>query len=77
MTATQVLALSRARSLAATGEGRRIREAARLSLTEVAAAIGVERSTLHRWEIGDRRPRGDAAVRYVELLDDLREALPA
>lgn len=77
MTGNQVLALSRARSVARTGEARRIREAAQLSLAEVAAAIGVDTSTVHRWETGDRRPRGDAAVRFIELLDELREALPA
>lgn len=63
--------LARARRLAATGAARSIRQAASLSLPELAAEIGIGVSTLWRWEAGQRQPRGDAAERYADLLDRL------
>lgn len=60
--------LSEARSKAATGDARRIRERRYLSRAEVAEALGVTESTVFRWESGDRKPRGDAAVRYADFL---------
>jgi DNA-binding transcriptional regulator YiaG len=60
--------LSRLRSFLQTGEARRIRERAGLSLGEVARGLGVSPSTLHRWEGGKRSPRGEAALRYWQLL---------
>jgi transcriptional regulator with XRE-family HTH domain len=53
------------------GEAQRIRIDAGLSLREVADAVNVSVSALHRWEAGDRRPRGDAAIRYAHLLGEL------
>jgi DNA-binding transcriptional regulator YiaG len=63
--------LSRIRRLAESGAARAIRESAGLSLTEAAEGAGVHRITVHRWERGSRRPRGDAALRYLDLLEQL------
>ena len=65
------LKLARARRLTATGAARSIRQAARVSLTELASEIGVAVSTLWRWECGQRQPRGEPAERYADLLDQL------
>jgi len=70
MTATQLV---RVRDLAASGKARRIRVMARLSLAEMARDLGVSDVTLSRWERGLCRPRGDAAVAYGALLDQLLE----
>lgn len=60
--------LSRARSLARSGEARRIRERARLTVREVAKGIGVDPATVSRWERGMTVPRGDQAARWESLL---------
>jgi len=65
--------LLRARRCAADGSGRLLREAAHLSLRDVARAADINLSTLHRWETGERRPHGDAAIRYGRLLADLEQ----
>lgn len=72
---TTITHLSQARTLATSGEGRRIRQASQLSLTEVADAIGVTPATLARWERGLNRPRRAAALRWAAALADL--TLPA
>lgn len=69
------LKLAAVRALAADGSARAIRQQAGLSLSEVAAACGVDQSTVHRWESGKRAPRGDAAIRYGALLEALRRQL--
>lgn len=71
MNTLELHSLVRLRELAKRGDARRIRETARLSLSEIAAAIPVEVSTLARWEVGDRRPRGESALRWLEILDGL------
>jgi DNA-binding transcriptional regulator YiaG len=63
--------LIRIRHLAKTGVARTIRETAGLSLSEMASAAQVDKSTVWRWEHGQRRPKGDAAQRYLAVLDDL------
>ncbi|WP_406144126.1 helix-turn-helix domain-containing protein [Streptomyces anulatus] len=72
---TRILRLAEVRSAAVTGEARRLRRDARLSIGEVASACGVDQSTVWRWENGTRAPRGDRALRYGELLDALRDQL--
>jgi len=62
---SQLLAV---RQLAGSGEARRRRMAAGLSLSEVARPCGVEPSTVWRWETGKRRPRGQEAARYLGVL---------
>lgn len=73
MNTRQALQISAARSKAADGTARRIREAAGLKLWEVASVIGVDGPTLSRWERGQRRPWGPAAIAWVELLDRLEQ----
>ena len=64
--------LSRLRRLVATGAARAIREGAGLSLTELGHEASVDRTTIHRWERGRRRPRrGAGAARYLRALEEL------
>lgn len=71
----QVVKLSRIRELAANGTARAIREAAGISMREMAEEVGVGVSTLWRWEHageeGGRVPHGPPAVRYLDALDAL------
>ncbi len=72
---TSVERLVEARSLLASGEARRIRLAAGLSLEQMAIQVGVSVSAIYRWERGDRVPRGRAAIEYATLLLRLRDLL--
>lgn len=63
--------LAKAKRLAKTGAARMIRVNADLSLANIAESIGVSRTTIFRWERGDRVPHGAAAVRWVHVLDEL------
>ena len=66
--------LSRVRELAISGEARMIRENARLSTTDLARAVGVDKSLVSRWERGDRLPWASAAaLRYEAILVRLRK----
>lgn len=47
---------------------RDLRRQSALSLAEVGRALGVSHAAVHRWETGRRIPRGDLAVRYLDLL---------
>jgi DNA-binding transcriptional regulator YiaG len=72
MAQAQILRLVRVRAAASSGEARRLREAAQLSIGEVASVCGVDQSTVWRWERGARSPRGPAALKYGDLIDSLR-----
>jgi transcriptional regulator with XRE-family HTH domain len=72
---TELQQLVRGRRLAREGRGRFLREAAGLSLRELAAAIGVDVATLSRWEHGSSRPRTRAAMRWVEACDAIEHEL--
>lgn len=74
-TITHAVDLARLRAWTANGKARGIREAARLSRGDVARSLGVNETTVARWELGLRSPTGAAAVRYLELLDALRSEL--
>lgn len=51
---------------------RYLRERAGLSLEALGRAVGVEGSTVSRWERGTRVPRtGPALTKYIEALDRL------
>lgn len=63
--------LARVRRLAASGEARRIRQAANVSQSEIAAEIAVHEATVSQWENGKQCPRGAAALRYLEELEAL------
>lgn len=60
--------------MGASGEAKRIRLAARLSLAEVGEVVRVRESTIHRWETGKRGPHGEQALIYLALLDALDKA---
>jgi DNA-binding transcriptional regulator YiaG len=72
--AKDAVRLSEARRLAETGEARQIRLKSRLSTVHVARVCGVTHPTILRWERGQRRPSGDAALRYFDLLTALTKA---
>ncbi len=63
--------LALARALSASGRGRSIRIAARLSLTDVALSVGTDPASVFRWEMGRVVPRRDAAVRWARLMGEL------
>jgi transcriptional regulator with XRE-family HTH domain len=60
-------ALVIARRFSQEGLGREIRERARLSVRELAEIVGIDASTLSRWERGQTRPCGLAASRWTEV----------
>jgi len=72
---TSVKRLIEARTLLASGEARRIRLAAGLSLEKAAAEVGVSASAIYRWERGDRIPRSRGAVEYAARLLRLRDVM--
>ena len=69
-----LVVLTRTRALTESGLARSIRLGAGLSLTEVAQAVGVSISTVHRWENAERKPTREQAVRYGRLLMDVAGA---
>lgn len=77
MRTSDVLRLAAARTAAATGEARRLRQDAHLSLADVAATCDVDQATVHRWECGKRRPSLPAALRYAILLEGLQARDPS
>jgi len=60
--------ISAVRVLAANGEARAKRQELRLSLKEVAAVVGSSPSTVHRWEVGQSKPRATFALRWAKAL---------
>jgi transcriptional regulator with XRE-family HTH domain len=60
-------------SLPPAARQRELRLAAGFSIQEIAAAVGVDRATVSRWESGKREPRGDHLDRYVAVLKALEE----
>lgn len=47
---------------------RALRRKADLALVDVAGVLGVAPSSVCRWERGERIPRGEIAVAYLDLL---------
>lgn len=68
-----LLLLATARRQLEDGTARRIREAARLRRSEVAAAANVSVPALQRWETGAQSPRGEPALRYARVLAQLAQ----
>ena len=68
MAVSELIQLADVRSACASGAARALRLSAGLSLGEVAREIDVAVPTVFRWERNERRPRGEAALRYGELL---------
>jgi len=67
--------LARMRRMQQTGEARRLREQAGVSLRTMARAVGVRPSTLIRWEAGRMQPREPTALAWLAALDVIRSEL--
>ena len=68
MNTRELVAVAKARRLANTGDAKRIRERASVSIREMADAVGAAPTTLWRWENGERRPTGAAAAAWADAL---------
>jgi transcriptional regulator with XRE-family HTH domain len=75
MTNSQISAIASARAMLASGDGRARRVAARISLSEVAAVLGVRPETVWRWESGRRQPAAEDALAYAKLVEDATAAI--
>lgn len=75
MNRREALTLARVRRQTEDGTARRIREDSGLSQAEVARVCEVTPGAVARWEVGERAPRGRAALRYAKLLDELAAAV--
>lgn len=73
MTKEALLGVAAARRYAQSGAGLAIRKRARLSQREVGAVVGTTGQSIGNWETGVSAPRGEAAIRWAELLDALVE----
>ena len=76
MTRNTAPRLARLRTLMSTGAAKSIRLAAGVSLPEVARDVGVSHSTIYRWENNLNVPKGDPALQYAEVLDELSGVSP-
>jgi DNA-binding transcriptional regulator YiaG len=72
VTHDELVQLVRSRAQAKSGKARRIRELVNVSQREMAAAVGVNTSTLARWERGECVPRDAAALRWARALEQLK-----
>jgi len=71
-TPLDVISLTVVRELCANGEARALRQRHRLSLGELAAAIGSTPASVAAWESGRKRPRASAAfTAYTHILGEL------
>lgn len=61
-----------AKKLPPPNTARMIRVAAGVTQERLAQELGVHRMTVHRWETGERQPRGVHRAMYAGLLDELR-----
>lgn len=52
----------------ASGQARERRKSLRMSLREVAAAMGKDPGSLSRWESGKVQPQASAALQLAEIL---------
>jgi DNA-binding transcriptional regulator YiaG len=66
-----------ARRLPSPATARAIRLSAGVTVTRMAAELGVHRVTLHRWEAGTRTPHGRQRAEYADLLRRLYDDDPA
>lgn len=54
---------------------RAVRESAGVSQARIANVLGVDRASVARWELGQRRPRGRLAAAYSDLITQLRSEI--
>jgi transcriptional regulator with XRE-family HTH domain len=66
-----------AKTLPPPGTARTIRIANGVTQQRLAAAIGVDRTTLARWEAGTSKPRARQRARYAEVLAALEKEMTA
>jgi transcriptional regulator with XRE-family HTH domain len=64
-----------ARRLPSPAAARAIRLGAGVTQQELADELAVDRVTVARWEAGDRTPRGQLRLRYVQVLEQLAALL--
>lgn len=62
----------RARTLPPPAVAAAIRRSAGVTQARLADELGVHRMTVHRWESGERHPRGTRRAAYAQLLADLQ-----
>ena len=74
MTEIELPKVALLRTLARTGEARRRREAAGVSASELAAALGVAPSQVSLWERGRIAPRPARALAWLSQLEALTAA---
>lgn len=67
--------LRRSRHDMAAGRYREIREATGLTQAQVAAYIGASPGSVAGYEKGRRHPRGDVAVKYALVMEELAKRL--
>lgn len=65
----------KATTLARSGTAKSLRRQAGLTVEAVAREIDVDASTVSRWEGGSRTPRGENAIKWAKLLDQLDEQI--
>jgi len=75
MESSNLTLVMEARDAARSGRGARLRAAAGFSQGEIAAAIDRSVACVSRWEAGERRPRGAAAIAYALVLREIAAAL--
>jgi DNA-binding transcriptional regulator YiaG len=63
--------LSQLRRMCTSGAALMIRQSAGVSLAEIAEPVQVDRSTISRWERSLSVPRGEPALRYLRVLEEL------
>lgn len=73
MNPVQLRRVAEMRAAGANGQARKDREAANVSLLELAAALEVRPMTLSHWETGKASPRPERALRWADYLDELRK----
>jgi DNA-binding transcriptional regulator YiaG len=71
MTIEDTVAIAEARVRVARGDLAEIRRLTGLSQEAIGRAVGAARPTVLRWEQGQRRPTGEAAVRLAQLMREL------
>lgn len=66
------LRIAKVRQMCQSGEARAIREGALAERGDLARDLGVHVSAVSRWETGDRLPRGETALQYLQILERLQ-----
>jgi len=71
MTGEELRKLAEIRDRCSSGEARRLRRRLQISLSEIAGAVPTSETNVYRWETGERMPRGELALRYGAVLEEL------